>query len=481
MALCVLSTENDSGGYTNVDNAFIKEWLPSAPVTALKVYLLGLCFAGKNDAINNIEQMCRILLVTEQDVLDAYLYWEECGLVFIGSTNPLRVEYIGAGSRNVAKKVSAGKYKDFNKKMQKALSGRMISVNEFNEYYSFLENSFFEPDALVEIAKYCVEMKGDDIGYAYILKIARDWDKAGIKNAEKIKEKISTQNFYNESLGAVMAALGVKRKIDIDDRRLYQKWTEEYGFDGDVVEEIAKRCKKQGMTKLDALLTEYYKLRLFSVKEIDDYSVVKEQNRQLARDVNRALGLYYADTTQEVETYIAPWLAVGFSAETILLVAKFCFRCRIQTLEGMDAKIKLFAERGCISEQAIIAYTDDVLRADGRIAQVLDVLELNRNVCAADRKNFKLWTGWGMPFEVVLFAAELCVGEFNPMAALNKTLADYKQNGVFDVEKAKAFNLTTATDTKPKENGNKNPFLLATDREYTSEQLQALFDDLTED
>ena len=35
MALCVLSTENDSGGYTNVDNAFIKEWLPSAPVTAL--------------------------------------------------------------------------------------------------------------------------------------------------------------------------------------------------------------------------------------------------------------------------------------------------------------------------------------------------------------------------------------------------------------------------------------------------------------
>lgn len=481
MALCVLSTENDSGGYTNVDNAFIKEWLPSAPVIALKVYLLGLCFAGKNDDINNIEQMCRILSVTEQDVLDAYLYWEECGLVFIGSTNPLRVEYIGAGSRNVAKKVSAGKYRDFNKKMQKALSGRMISVNEFNEYYSFLENSFFEPDALVEIAKYCVEMKGDDIGYAYILKIARDWDKAGVKNAEKIKEKISTQNFYNESLGVVMAALGVKRKIDIDDRRLYQKWTEEYGFEGDVVEEIAKRCKKQGMAKLDALLTEYYKLRLFSVKEIDDYSVVKEQNRQLARDVNRALGLYYADTTQEVETYIAPWLAMGFSADTILLVAKFCFRCRIQTLEGMDAKIKLFAARGCISEQAIIAHTDDVLRADGRIAQVLDVLGLNRNVCAADRKNFRLWTGWGIPFEVVLFAAERCTGEFNPMAALNKLLADYKQNGVFDVERAKAFNPTTATDTKPKENGKKNPFLLATDREYTSEQLQALFDDLTED
>ena len=119
MALCVLSTENDSGGYTNVDNAFIKEWLPSAPVTALKVYLLGLCFAGKNDDINNIEQMCRILSVTEQDVLDAYLYWEECGLVFIGSTNPLRVEYIGAGSRNVAKRYPPANTKTLTKRCRR--------------------------------------------------------------------------------------------------------------------------------------------------------------------------------------------------------------------------------------------------------------------------------------------------------------------------------------------------------------------------
>ncbi len=481
MTLCALSAENDSGGFTNIDNAFIKEWLPTAPPVALKVYLFGLCLAGKNDDVNNVEQMCRALSVTEQDVADAYFYWEECGLVLVTSVNPLHVEYVGAGSRNAAKKVSVGKYRDFNKKMQRALSGRMISVNEFNEYYSFLENSFFEPDALVEIAKYCVEMKGDDIGYAYILKIARDWDKAGIKNAEKVREKISTQNHYNDSLYEVLKVLGIKRKIDIEDKRLYQKWTEEFGFAQDVVFQVAERCKKQGVAKLDAALTEYYRLRLFSIKEIDDYSSVKEQNKQLAKDVNRALGLYYADTTQEVETYIAPWLAAGFSAETVLLIAKFCFRCRVQSLEGMDARVKSFAAKGCISESAIIEYTDDVLKADGYIARVLDTLGLNRNVCAADRKNFKLWTGWGMPLDTILYGAEQCSAAFNPMAALNKLLAEYKRRGIFTVEKAKSCDLATATATPSEKNGEKNRFLLAADREYTSEQLQALFDDLTED
>jgi len=186
MAFCVLSTENDSSGFTHVDNVFIKDWLPSAPAVALKVYLYGLCLAGKSDDVNTLEQMCKALGVKESDVLDSFTYWEDFGLVNIASVNPLQVEYVGAGSRNIAKKVSTTKYKEFNKKMQRVLTGRMITVNEYNEYYTFLENTFFEPDALVEIAKYCADVKGNDIGYAYILKIARDWDKAGIKNAEKI-------------------------------------------------------------------------------------------------------------------------------------------------------------------------------------------------------------------------------------------------------------------------------------------------------
>ena len=109
MSFCVLSTENDGNGFTHVDNQFIKDWLPSAPSIALKVYLYGLFIAGKGDDVNSVEHMCKALSVAESDIIDAYIYWEEVGLVNLASQNPLKVEYIGAGSRNIAKKVSAGK------------------------------------------------------------------------------------------------------------------------------------------------------------------------------------------------------------------------------------------------------------------------------------------------------------------------------------------------------------------------------------
>ena len=237
------------------------------------------------------------------------------------------------------------------------------------------------------------------------------------------------------------------------------------------------------MARLDKMLTEFYKLRLFSVKEIDDYTCVKEQNKQLAVEINRALGLYYADVTQEIETYVAPWLALGFSAETLKMLAMFCFRCRIQTLEGMNVKLRQLASKGCLSRQAIVQYVDDVLLADGQIAEILDTLGLNRSVCATDRKNFKLWTGWGLPFDLIRFSAEKCYGSFNPMATLNKTLADFKQNSIFDVMQAQSFLDKNGANLEQNQRVAKksNTFLDSNDREYSAEELSAMFEDLKED
>ncbi len=477
MAFCVMNTDN-GGSYTLIDNVFLRDFMPFAPPVALKIYLMGLCLAGRDDDVNNIEYLKRTLNVTEDDILDAFTYWEECGLVNIASKEQIKIEYVGSSSRNLLKKVSAAKYKNFNKQMQQVLYGRMISVNEYSEYYTFLENSFFEPDALVQIAKYCAEIKGNDIGYAYILKIARDYDKAGIKTVEKIREKLETQNFYNEELKEVLLALNIKRKIDIDDRQLYTKWTQEMGFSQEVILFAAKNAKKQGINKLDSLLKDYYKLNLFSIKEIEDFKSAKEQHLNLAKTVNRNLGLYYSDMTAEIEEYIMPWLALGFSPLTIEMIARFCFKCRIQTLSGMDMRIKSLFEKGLVSEEAILAYTEDVLASDKQIAKIIDALGMVRNVCASDRKNFKMWISWGLPVDVIMFAADKCNASFNPMASLNKLLADFKRANVLDLLSAKEYaqkNVNNISDTQKEKS---NDFLLATDRSYTAEQLKAMFDGL---
>ncbi len=477
MAFCILGQDAVGSGFTPVDNAFLREYMPHAPEVALKIYLYGLCIATRQDDVNNVANMQRALSVNHDDIVDAFTYWEEYGLVNVISKNPLSVQYVDASSRNLQKKVAVGKYKTFNKKMQQALCGRMISVREYNEYYTFLENSFFEPDALVEIAKYCAEVKGNDIGYAYILKIARDWDAAGYKTLEKVREKMSTQNHYNEELTEVFKALGIKCGIDIDDRRTYQKWTEEMGFDSSVVKEIAKRNKRQSMTRLDSLLTEYYKQRLMSVNEIDVFEATKEQNKQLALEVNRAMGLYYSDLRAEIDEYVTSWLSKGFLPDTILLVAKFCFKCRIQTLEGLNQKLDSLAEKGLVSKEAIIEYTEDVLKTDNRIAKVLDALGIVRSVCAADRKNYKNWQSADIPFDVLLAVAKKCGECFNPMATLNKTVAAAKQSGAKDEQSILKLVCAPTEETKKDD---KNKFLMPEDRTYSAEQLNAMFEQLSD-
>lgn len=124
------------------------------------------------------------------------------------------------------------------------ISGRMITVQEYNEYYIFLETSFFQPEALVAVAKHCAELKGSDIGYSYILTVARNLATSGYTSAAAVEEKLANHPKFNEDLTLVFKALGLRRKIEFEDRRAYEKWTTDFGFSPDTVLKVAKRFKK---------------------------------------------------------------------------------------------------------------------------------------------------------------------------------------------------------------------------------------------
>lgn len=67
----------------------------------------------------------------------------------------------------------------------------------------------------------------------------------------------------------------------------------EFGFTQDVIVNVAKNCKNGGMAKLDALLCEYYKRGATSLPEIEAYSAQKARLYELAKNINKAIGVYY--------------------------------------------------------------------------------------------------------------------------------------------------------------------------------------------
>ena len=480
MAFCDKEKQLVDGGITCLDNKFIINYLPDAPDVRSAVYLLGLVLSESKGADNDIATIANKLNISTEDVMACYQYWEEMGLVHIASDNPPRVLYLSMRQGTTAlKKIKPSKYKKFNIEMQDAIRGRMITSQEFNEYHLFLEDTTFQPEALVAIAKYCTELKGNDINYHYILTVARNQLHKGATTLETVQQNLSTQQKYDDDLKLVFKALAVNRKIDYTDREMYEKWTVDFGFTQDTICTIAKKCKRGGMAKLDSCLVEYYKKGVFDAKEIEHYEQQKQSLFELAKTINKTIGVYYQSVDAIVDEYLSNWVRLGYDGETLVAIAKYCFKSGIRTLNGLASVVEKLHKHGITTVASLQQYLHRLAQKDEQIKQVLAWAGLERNVTQSDRTLFRTWTEiWEMPMDVVEFVAKKSAGTTAPTAYVNRVLADYKQRGIKTVEQAQAIQQSTATTAKPQKRA-----IIGDDlerREYTDEQLASLinaFDD----
>ena len=141
--------------FTLVDNLFINEHLPHCTEKQLKVYLYGLYMCSMPERLNSLDEMCATLDVTEAELLSIYTDFEDAGLVRVVSKNPLEVAYCSLKrAMQPPKKYKSEKWNDFNRELQALFHERMLTPNEYNEYYSFLDSVKMDRDAMLMIVRY---------------------------------------------------------------------------------------------------------------------------------------------------------------------------------------------------------------------------------------------------------------------------------------------------------------------------------------
>ncbi len=478
MALCSYSSKLILDNYTVIDNAFLNEFLPQATGDDVKVYLYGLnlCANPCTDD-NNLDTICKVLSLTEEQVQKAFDYWQSMGLVQVVSANPYEVRYLPVRASSGGLKIrNKEKYTDFNAQIQEIISGRMITPTEFNEYYHLIESYHFEPEAVILIAKYCTSIKHNAIGYPYILAVARDFEKQGLKTFTAVENKFIEQEKSTAEIKQILTALGLKREADIEERNLYLKWTNHFGFTHGVIVEVAKSLKKRGgFSKLDELLSKYFEQKLFTMEEVMSFSEQRDTMFELARVVSKTLGLYYQNLENVVDTYIADWTNKGYDFETLVFISNYCFKQSIRTLDGMNTIVQKFFKLGLVSLAAIEQYIFAILKADELIKEVLEKTGLVRSVSSLDREFYKTWTNnWGYSHEQILIASESARDKSNPMAYLNRVIATLNEEKITETSAIKNHIKSIKPDgrkaSKQKENFEA--------RTYSKEELNAVFDSL---
>lgn len=460
---------------TGLDNLFISEYLPQAPDMCIKVYVYGLYLCSHSHMPDNdLDAMARALSMQPSEIIDAYTYWTELGLISIIQNNPFSVKYLSPKNVLNIKKYSPSKYSDFNRQLEQMLE-REILPNEFNEYYNIIETLHIEPEAFLLITKYCVELKGEFIGYRYILAVARNWANMGVTTCERVEEKILEYDRVAEELGQVSKALGSRKKADIDERAMYIKWKEAFLFDTKTILGVAHRVKKGGFSKLDNVLTKYYENKMMTLKEIEEFENNKEKLYTLARKINRTIGVYYEQLDYIIETYINDWLAKGFEEDALLMIADACFRKNIRTLEGMNDLIKKFYKQGLVGSNSIISHLERLSAADTKIKSIFEALGIEKNITSWDRDSYRTWSyAWEMSDELILNCASKARGTVQPMAYMNKVLSSWHEQKITSPDQIKDYAFPSDTKTKTKE-----PDVYVS-RKYTQQELNALIDDISE-
>ena len=482
MAFCRYSSEYVAKNNVSIDNIFINEFMPNAPELCVKVYLYGLAKCNNASSLDNtLEDFSKVLNMSEEDIENAFYYWQEVGLVQVLNMSPIEVRYlpISKGSMKL-KKYNVDKYKSFNISVQELIEGRMISPREYEELYYIIENLHMEQDALLMIVNYCTKLKGKGINTSYIATVAKNWAYEGLKTCEDVEDRILEQERSSGDVADILKAMGLKRTASFDEYQMYIEWTKELEMPLDVIMYLATTCKKSqnAFNKLNTLVNKCYTSKLGSVKEAKDYFDNQEVMYTMAKAICKNLGIRYDNLEAVVDNYISNWISLGFDEVSLNKIANLCFKSNIRTLEGMNAKLNSLFRLGLLTSESIDNYIDSITKDDETITKILLSLGIERNVNQSDRTLYKTWIySWNITKELLDYACSLSKNMYLPMQFLNKILSTYHTNNIKTVAEAEKLSKTieeNKTSTKAKSSKKPNT------REYTQTEINSLFDDIEE-
>jgi hypothetical protein len=420
---------------TGIDNKFITKYLPVLEPNPLKVYLYSLFLFQSGQSAYTPSDLAEKLKLSEDEVKDCFKYLEEYELVSITSLSPFEVKILDCDNTyGTPKKIKAEKYADFSTEIQGIISGRMISTNEFLDYYYLLEEYGFEHNALVMIISYCVNLKGNDIRSQYIKKVAKSFADEGITTAKKVEKKLSSYTSSTPALIKIFTACQINRTPDIEDDKLYSKWVNEFGFSDDAIICAAKYFKAKNTEKIDAALAELYKNRKFDVKEIEDYCKTKNSIYSATLEIARSLGVYMQNSSPYVENYVSVWVNYGFEIEALKLIANYCFMHGKNSFDGMNDFVLALLDEGIITVDSVQEKLDEIAAEDKLIKSILTTCGLTRKIIESDRQSLARWKDWGFSDEMIFKGAESSFGRSNPIAYMNAILSSWKNKNIFEVK-----------------------------------------------
>ncbi len=492
MPFCSFSDKYLTMGVTPVENLFIQTYLPQAPGDYVRVYLYGLmqCYYAVGET--NLSGMAHQLDLPEETVMAAFQYWERQGLVERMQDNPPLFRYLNP----VSSMMNGGgrldeqiyKYQDLNNQLQKLIPDRPFRPADSEMVCQWVEDLGMPQDVVLIFVKHCIDTYLNRRGgrkpqglknftLKNFDKEAVQWVSEGVMTAELARQRVERDQAHYRLAEKVLAQFNLRRAPTQDELNLSKKWMLQWNLTEEAVLAAMRETTKSrnpSFAYLDAILEGNREAR--TAEQMDEQLTGRDRVRTRLKEIYEAMHFKERIPSEaDVEEY-QRYLAGGFTEGAILRVARELGRLGQFDMERLDRSLTGFAGRGQFTEAEVEQYLDRQRALRDAAARVFSLCgNGDRKVTNADARQMEAWLEQ-YPMPLIEYAAQCAYGTQLPPKYMESTLKKWKQEGIADVEAAKARHPLP----KRAEGGAKAPALSAQDysqRSYTGDMINLFEDD----
>lgn len=271
--------------FTPVPTEFIKNYLPEANPTFVKVYLYLLMLATENSAAE-FSDIAESLGLLESDLMLAVKYWESCGVLFkngdsfsfgTGTSVPEKNDDLKPEQKphteNLAEIIANDRSLSDMFMVSQEILGKTISERDMETIYWFYAELKMSPEAILLLLEHCVS-KGKT-RMSYIEKVAVSWSEMGLINAENVALYIKNEEQKTGFLYSIRKIMGIAdRSLSQIEEKYLIKWHDEMGMEEEMIALAYEYCiiqtAKLSFPYMDKIITRWAQEGIRTVSDAEE-------------------------------------------------------------------------------------------------------------------------------------------------------------------------------------------------------------------
>ncbi len=235
-----------------------------APETELKLLLLLIRHA--NAAFLKTE-LCEALQTDEDRLEKAFQYWIRRGVLYwtagrysLQRPKLTTSDFIKYTPDSISQRLREDEKLKFLYEKAEMILKKPLNVSDSSLLLSLVDWCGLPAEVVLMLLQYGTE---NNMSLKQIEKTGILWSEEGVKTYEDAEARIQTDIQKKQAANRVASRLGINgRALTGEERKLFEKWTGEYGFDTDMIfaayEATVKGTGKYSYPYLDTVLSSWY-------------------------------------------------------------------------------------------------------------------------------------------------------------------------------------------------------------------------------